>query len=628
MANDATTEVDIIIAGGGTCGCVIAGRLAASYPSLRIMVIEAGSSTYNNPAFTQPARLHEHLRPDSTTMKVIVCRESEALDGRASVVSYAQCLGGASSLNFMMYTRPAASDLYDWETVHRNPGWGFRDLLPIFRELETYQVSPGKEIHGYDGPLRVSLSSVESTPLSAEFLTVAAQYDKGRTFTDDPNNFHECNSYARWPKWIDAETGRRSDVPHYYIYNQVYSSNLIIKTESLVKRVIFDGNRAIGVEYILNNRSNPGAPQSVRTALARHMAVVTAGAFGSPAILKRSGIGSARFLQTLGIPTIADLPAVGEDYQDHHAIVVPFYAKDGTETLDRVDFDKAQSKAGCTMDEGRLWSVWLEVCLNDLSYTEYNYQYGNSWIDAGIKLRPSPNELKDIGPDFKERWSQYFAAAPDKSILWFGLLPFNPSRQQLNPVDSNSAEDVYAPQDINPNFLGDKGDPALLRWSYKRSREFARRMPSYTGETLDQHPAFSTNCQARCQAEALPVNVAAPDLQYTPEDDEIIDSWIRATVAATWHPLGTCAMKSRDDGRVVDPRMNVYGIKGLKVADLSIAPENVSANTYSTALVIAEKAAELIMQELDASISDNDKCESSPTDVRARSPTEGGLCFL
>ncbi|TFY62250.1 hypothetical protein EVJ58_g3976 [Rhodofomes roseus] len=580
-------EADIIIAGGGTTGCVIAGRLAAADPSLRILIIEAGPPTLEDLAHIQPARYQTHLLPGSTTVKCHVGRESADLGGRAPIVPCGQCLGGGSSVNFTMYTRPSPSDFDDWETVYGNQGWGSRDLIPLLQKMETYQVTPDNPTHGYDGPLKISHGGV-FTNVGKEFLEVAAQYDKSRGTTDDPNDMIGVNVYGRWQKYIDKESGRRSDVPHNYIYNRQLD-NLKILTGYHVKRVLFEAGRATGVEFLPNARFHPNEQQTLRIARARKLIIVSSGTFGSPAILERSGVGDRKRLQSLGIDVVVDLPGVGENYQDHNVIFTPYRLDDDADTLDGlVRNDKEEIE--------RLTAQWLKDGSGLLAH---------NGIDAGIKLRPSAEELEVIGPDFTEQWERMFANAPDKPVMWVGPIGVFVGDSSVVPVGKyfctcyfldypeavgyahiSSVEDVNAPLDFDPKFMSKPSDIALMRWGYKFGRELTRRMLSYRGEYVPSHPAFPKGSQAACNGDTKPVAVGQVNIQYTDADDAAIDEYTRKYAATTWH------------SGVVDASLTVYGVSGLKVADMSIAPSNVGSNTYSSAVVIGEKAAMDLLKEL------------------------------
>jgi len=165
-------------------------------------------------------------------------------------------------------------------------------------------------------------------------------------------------------------------------------------------------------------------------------------------------------------------------------------------------------------------------------------------------------------------------------------------------VRITSGTDAYAPLDFHPGYLESPADLALLRWGYKKGREILRRMKSYRGEYAWGHPKFPAGSAAEAKYAEGPVVIDTSDITYSKEDDEAIDQFHKGIVGTSYHSIGTCAMKPREEGGVVDPRLNVYGTQCLKVADCSIAPGNVGANTYNTATAIGEKAAILIAQDL------------------------------
>ncbi|KAL1739826.1 alcohol oxidase-like protein [Schizophyllum fasciatum] len=610
-----TREYDIIFAGAGTAACVAAGRLAAADPKLKILLLEAGPHTLGLAAHVEPYRFVTHLAPESATVTPFASAPSAAVGGRSIIVPAGHCVGGGSSVNFAMYTRAAASDYDDWGAS----GWTADDLLPLLRKMETYQEEPNQPTHGYNGPLKVSYGG-HFLGVAREFLNVAAVYDKERGLSHDMNALYECDGYARWAKWIDKESGRRSDPAHHYVYSQAPSTNMEIHAGARVVRVLFEGDRASGVEYVTEGKANT----TVTTVRASRMVVLAAGAFGSPAILERSGIGCARRLEKLGVPLKVDLPGVGEKYQDHNLLYILYHAPDDTETLGNV----------------------LQGPPEEIAYWQKVYDQerrglmAHNGMDAGIKIRPSAAERSAMGPAMAAHWEKVFEHAPDKPLLLFAcaataLLRDDPALQPHSKVFGvvyytgypqsrgrthiTSAQDAHAPPAFESGYLEDNGaDLASLVWGYKRTRELARRMPAYRGELASTHPVFTggarnaegdeaktvrtTAAHADCSPVAGPapgpVPIDAPDITYSAEDDKAIEEWTRQFVQTAWHSLGTCAMKARTDGGVVDARLNVYGVCGLKVADLSIPPSNVGANTCSTALLIGEKAALLIAEDL------------------------------
>ncbi|KAG1746079.1 GMC oxidoreductase-domain-containing protein [Suillus lakei] len=591
-----STEFDIIFAGGGTTACVVAGRLAAYDPSLRILILEAGQHTLNEAAHVQPYQYTFHLAPTSTTVTWIVGNPSPHLNGRAPIVSCGRCVGGGSSVNFLVYTRAPASDFDNWGV----DGWESENLIPLMKKLETYEVQPDCSTHGYDGPIKVS-SGGRKMGVSDEFIQVGTTYHK-RQYADDTNDLETCNTYSPWQKYIDGTTGRRSDAAHHYVYNQAHNPNLHVWDGKRVRRIIFEDKRAVGVEFTSDPVSCPDADQSLSIVRALKLVVVSAGAFGSPIILERSGIGAEAVLKRCGIEQLVNLPGVGENYNDHNAAFVPYYVADGAVTMDA------------------LWRGEESVVQENLA--QWNID-GKSLIaqnggDAKIKWRPDIEELEAMGPAFQPRWKEFFQDRPDKAVAIFaifsgyagplsGSLPpgnyVNASYYTLYPSSVGSVhikleETGKEGMDFTTGFLDDPSDIVPLNFAYKKMREIYRRMPSYRGEISAGHPSFPEGSAAVCGKASGPVDLNAPDIIYTAEDDEAIDKFHRDVVQTTWHSLGTCAMKPEADGGVLDARLNVYGVSNLKVADMSIAPLNVGTNTYSTALLIGEKAAMIIAEDL------------------------------
>ncbi|KAF8206181.1 hypothetical protein K438DRAFT_1904949 [Mycena galopus ATCC 62051] len=456
---------DIIFAGGGTTACVVAGRLAAADPSLKILVVPTRYQTH-----TQPGRFFQNLITGGDTFTFHVAKPSEALGNRPVVIPVGKGVGGGSCVNY-------------WESLS-NPGWGSKDLIPLSNK---------------------------------QYLAVAAARDKERGFTEDANDFSSNTPYNPFR----VRRGNASSSAHHYVYNQ-QNDNLHILAHCRVKRVLFDGDRAIGVEYIKQ--------EAVVAVHASRLVVLSSGAFGSPA----SSNGAC-------IPQIVDLPGVGENYNAYE-------------------------------------DQWLR---DDLK-ADGKGMMAHNGIEAGIKIRPNVKDLEVLGPSFSTRWQEFFANRPDKPVMWIGPLAgyagvnasakgklyvmgyYSEYPASLGRTHINST-DPYAPLTVEPGFLDKPEDLAILRWSYKWSREFA----------LD-HPQFPAGSAAACGTANGPVPIDAPDIVY----------------------LGTCAMKPQSQKGVVDPRLNVYGVKNLKVADLSVVPTNVAANTYNTALVVGEKAALLIAEDL------------------------------
>ncbi|KZV84968.1 alcohol oxidase [Exidia glandulosa HHB12029] len=593
-------ETDIIIVGAGAAGCIIAARLAAADPTLRITLLEGGRHTLNDPAVTTPGAYLNHLIPGAPYTRFITSEPSEHLGGRYTTVQAGGCVGGGTAINFMMYTRGAASDYDDWEVEHENPGWGFESLLPMFEKFETCAVDGAVSNHGSTGPVHVSLGgNISASAYTQEYLDVVAKYDKGRPIVSDFNEFHTNNAYAKWPKYIDSK-GHRQDVGHRFLYPalEAPNSSITLKVRCIVTKVLFDGTRAVGVEFKDLSSGDEQPTTSILTA--NKLVVLAAGPLSSALILERSGIGSKATLAAAGIDVKVELPGVGENYQDHNLVTAAFIAAPGT-TGDRDAYLRGEEQL--------------------LAQATARYErdgtgpLATNAIEVGVKVWPTEEERNALGEDFLREWA-YFERSRDKPVILAGvnaglLLPgslpegeyFTALAMTGYPFSRGSihirSSGVDDPPTFVPGYLSHPADVKLLMWQYKFGRERARRMPCYCGELAPTHPPFSSDSEAACVAPREgPVAIDAPDIHYTEEDDKVLEAWIRQTVSTTWHAMSTCSMKPREKGGVVDPKLNVYGVEGLKVADLSICPGNVGANTAATAMAIGEKAAVLIAQEL------------------------------
>ncbi|KAH9481244.1 Alcohol oxidase [Psilocybe cubensis] len=593
MAEPQGMLYDIIFAGGGASACITAGRLAAADPSLKILVIEAGPHTRELQDHIQPARYFSNLALAKEVFSFHKGKPSPSLLGREPVVPSGRAVGGGSAVNFVVYTRAAASDYDDWETKFGNKGWGSKHLIPLLKKAETYQAEITNDSHGTSGPIKVSFAP-DLKNVSDDFLEVAGAYDKQRSLTADANEFRAVDKY------VDAETGRRSDTAHHYIYNQEPNTNLTVLDRHKVVRVIFENKRAVGVQYVSDVIGRSGGLTTLLTARASRLVVLSAGAFGSAAILERSGIGGKSVLEKAGVEVLVDLPGVGENYLDHFGIFLPFAATPDADTLDPI-FHGSEEEI----------NVYAQQWLNDGK----GLMSHNS-VDSGIKFKPNAEERAAMSPEFDKIWTTYYADVPDRPVLlllpvvayvgpdpsittgkYFTMAYFLGYPASVGSVHITSGNNPYAQSDFHPGYLDDAADLVVLRWGYKKIRELSRRMKHYRGELISEHPKFKAGSNAATKQSANPVALTEPDIVYTKEDDDAIDQFTREKATTTWHSLGTCAMKPREQGGVVDERLNVYGIEGLKVAG-NICPGNVGANTYNTAIAIGEKAAVIIAEDL------------------------------
>ncbi|KAH7131153.1 GMC oxidoreductase-domain-containing protein [Dactylonectria macrodidyma] len=635
-------EFDIIVCGGGSCGCVVAGRLANLDHKLKVLLIEAGENNLNNPWVFRPGIYPRNMKLDSKTASFYESRPSKWLAGRKAVVPAAHILGGGSSINFMMYTRASASDYDDFQAK----GWTTKELLPLMRKHETYQrACHNKDIHGDEGPIKVSFGNYQY-PIKEDFLR--ATETQGIPRVDDLQDLVTGHGAEQWLKWINRDTGRRSDSAHAYIHStRAVHDNLYLATSTKVDKVILENGRAVAVQVVPVKPLGSGQPQT-RIFRARKQIVVSGGTLSSPLILQRSGIGNPESLKAAGVDCLVNLPGVGKNFQDHYLHFSVYRAKPETESFD--DFVR-----GDPVIQKQVFDEWHQKGTGPLA---------TNGIEAGVKVRPTAEELKEFEtwptPHFKDGWKSYFENKPDKPVMhysviagWFGdhmLMPpgkfftmFNfleyPFSRGFTHIKSASP---YDSPDFDTGFMNDERDMVPMVWGYIKARETARRMDAYAGEVENMHPFFDYDSPARAhdmdlattKSYALPGNLSAgithgswssmleaaenqcnpgvlssnqchtrEELKYSERDIKAVEEWVKRHTESTWHSLGTCSMAPREGNSIVkegvlDERLNVHGVKGLKVADLSICPDNVGCNTYSTALLIGEKAAMLVAEDL------------------------------
>ncbi|KAH8825158.1 alcohol oxidase-like protein [Flagelloscypha sp. PMI_526] len=589
MPSNVEEEYDVIFAGGGTAACITAGRTAAQFPHLRILLLEKGPSTENKLEHIQPGQFSK-LLATSPALEIYSSDKSPHVNGKQLGIFAGKCVGGGSSVNCTQYNLPAKSDLDAWEVEYNNPGWGSENLIPLMRKMETWMATEHGALRGTEGPLIVSYGP-QLLDIGTHFMKAGASIDKSvRPLAQEANNFgpSSVNVFYPLPKWI-SPSGRRSDAAHHYIYNsRHHERNIHLIPHATVLRVHIEDARATGVEFSIPDQT----PIYVR---AKHLVVVSAGALGSPLILERSGIGSQESLRQAGVDVVVDLPGVGENYQDHPLLLMPYKADDSVQTYDALT-------SGDHMEWKKEGEKWKSNGTGLL---------GTNGVDAAIKLRPLENELAHMPRAFMDEWNRKLNQQTDKPLLWLCPQSGSPFRFEkasgqkfscasmflAHPISkgrihirSNSAE---VPPRFECEYLSNEFDVLALQWGYKKTREIFQRMACHRGIYEPAHPHLPC-----IPNPTLPVNADEPETVYTEEEDKVINEWIRNSICSASHSLGTCAMKPRDTGGVVDSRLNVYGVQGLKVVDLSIAPSNVTSNTYSTAAVIGEKAAMIIAEDL------------------------------
>lgn len=471
-------------------------------------------------------------------------------------------------------------DYDSWNTE----GWDAASLIPLARKLETYHLDDpavDKSLHGNHGPVHVSFGTYGVRSTQDDFLAAAAAL--GQKEIVDLQDFGAADGWSRWLRYISPD-GKRQDAAHRYIHPLMSSGkhpNLHLLLESKVRRVVFEGTRAVGVEYEPSAASQPATALSQPAAAvvrARQLVVVSAGAISTPGILERSGVGGAERLGALGIPVVSDLACVGEEYQDHNLLLYAYKTSlQPHETLDGFLSGRLDVAAAAAAGDAML---------------------GWNGVDIAGKLRPTDEEVSQLGPEFRELWDRDFRDKPSRPLMLFAHLSgffgdhkaldvaTDGTTTQYTTIGTYTAypysrgsvhvtsKDVREPPSFRTGFLTHPADLTKLVWAYKKQRDLYRRTNAFAGELAIGHPKFRAGSRAALADgplveggfRSIEDRMAVPPVEYDAEDDAAIEDWIRSTLNTTWHSLGTCKMAPRDRGGVVDRHLNVYGTEGLKIA--------------------------------------------------------------
>ena len=528
-------EVDFIVVGGGSGGCAVAGRLSED-AATSVALLEAGAKN-DNWVVTTPGAIILMVGGKVNNWAFDTVPQ-KGLNGRIGYQPRGKGLGGSSAINAMVYIRGHKWDYDHWASLG-NTGWGYADVLPYFKKSENNTELDG-EYHGKGGPLNVTKLQSDN-PVQEVFLQGARELQ-----LPIRNDFNGAEQEGLGIYQVTQRNGERWSAARGYIHPVMDKRpNLQVRTEAYATRILFDGKRAVGVEYTQGHEK--------KQLRARREVILSSGAFQSPQLMMLSGVGDAAALRKLGIASVHNLPGVGKNLQDHPDFVfgftsdLPYFAGLSFGGIARIFKGIAQyrrERRGPMTSNVAECGGFLKT-RPDLAVPDIQLHFCTAMVE-------------DHGR--KPRWGTGFSChvcllrPKSRGSVWL-----------------DSADPTRAPA-IDPNFLGETDDLETMVAGFKMTR---RLMETPAIKALQKADHFTKDVRT----------------------DDDIRNVLRQRVDTVYHPVGTCKM-GVDAMAVVDPKLRAHGVQGLRVADASIMPTLIGGNTNAPSIMIGEKCADMIRNEM------------------------------
>ena len=529
---------DFIVTGAGSAGCPVAARLSES-GRYRVLLLEAGGPD-RNPWIHIPLG-YTKTYTDPRVNWMFESEPEKELNGRTLYQPRGKVLGGTSSINGMVYMRGTPSD-YDGWRQRGCEGWDYDSVLPFFKKAEN-QERGSDQFHGVGGPLRVS-NPVRS-PLGDAM--VEAAIEAGVPANPDFNGARQ-----EGVGYYQTTTGNRArwSAAKAYLKPARGRANLTIATNAQATRILFEESRAVGVEY--------QTPQGRITARCRGEIVVSGGVYGSPQLLQLSGLGPAALLQEFGVPVVRDMPGVGAHLHDHFNTYLVWRCSQPVTINDLAMSALQKLKAG------------VQYAVNRSGHLSNAGIYAGAFVKSDPRLEEPDLQINMFGWSALERLRTGIKPHPFSA---FTLSPVHLRPEGRGTVRIKSPDPLAAPA-IRFNFLASDYDFQALIYGSRLSRKIAAQpaLKPFVVEEVIPGPA--------CES-----------------DDDFVEE-IRVRGVSNLHPVGTCRMgPDTDMTAVVDPRLRVHGIRGLRVADASIMPQVPGGNTNAPSIMIGEKCAAMVLED-------------------------------